>query len=186
MTVPLVVVLALALGSLAGGGTSTPTQSSSPGAALPGVSMSAPPANPAADAPCTKLLGALPIALPTSDGTLAGRPAQSTWTYVAAWGQPPIELTCGVPRPSALTPGSSTQLFSVNGANGVYWLPVQHKKQTVWTTVDRAAYVQVSVPSSYQQPPLAPIADAISKTLPAVCVVSPTETDVTKLCTHRP
>ena len=52
--------------------------------------------------------------------------------------------------------------------------------------VDRPSYVEVTVPTSYAQPPLSPIADAIAKALPAVCVVTPTETDVTKLCTHRP
>ena len=182
MTIPFVIVLAFVFGSLAGGPSSSPSSAPSSGAALPPVSISAPPPNPAADAPCTKLIGALPLALPTADGPLPVRPAESTWTYVVAWGQPPVELICGVPRPAALVPGSSAQLI---GINGVYWLPVQGKHETVWTTVDRAPYIQVSVPSSYAQPPLSPISTTIASTLPAVCVVSPTEADVTKLCTHR-
>lgn len=189
VTLPLVVILALIIGNLTGTGPKHPKSSasgSSTGKALGPVQVSAPPSNPAADAPCTGLLGKLPIDLPSTDGNLQGRSAQSSWTYVAAWGEPPLVLRCGVPRPAALTPGSSEQLFSANGEAGVYWLPVRHKKETVWTTVDRVVYVEVTVPNSYRQPPLSPIADAVAKALPKVCVVDPTETDVTKLCTHRP
>ncbi|MCU1657473.1 MAG: hypothetical protein JWO57_2129, partial [Pseudonocardiales bacterium] len=153
-----------------GSGSTAPT-------ALSPVSVDAPPPNAAADAPCTKLLGALPITL----AGLAGRPARSSWTYVAAWGQPAIVLRCGVPRPAGLTPGSTAQVVAIDGVN---WLPVQQKKLTVWTAIDRAAYIEVTIPKSYAQPPLAPISDAIAKALPAVCVVDP-NADPSQLCTHR-
>jgi hypothetical protein len=146
--------------------------------ALGPVTVLAPPANPAADAPCTKLLGALPLTL----NGLPVRPALSSWTYVVAWGDPAIILRCGVPRPADLKPASSAQTI---GVDGVYWLPIAQKKQTVWIAIDRAAYVEVSVPKSYAQPPLAPIADAIAAKLPAVCVVDPAVTDPNRLCTHR-
>ena len=173
---PLVLVLALVFGHAR---TRHRAPSAGPTAPLGAVSVAAPPANPAADAPCREVIGQLPLTLQG----MSARPARSTWPYVVAWGDPAVELVCGVPRPAALTPGSSAQTI---GVDGVFWLPVQQKNLTVWTTIDRAAYVQVSVPRSYAQPPLAPIADAIAKALPAVCVVDPNEPDVSKLCTHRP
>lgn len=177
VTIPLILILALLLGHAQNA--KKPAPKSSGPVALAPVTVAAPPANPGADVPCTKLLGTLPLSL----NGLPVRPALSTWTYVVAWGQPAIVLRCGVPRPGALTPGSSAQTI---GVDGVFWLPVQQKKQTVWTVIDRAAYIEVTVPSSYAQPPLAPIADAIAKVLPAVCVVDPAVTDPAKLCTHRP
>ncbi|HEV7191661.1 MAG TPA: DUF3515 domain-containing protein [Jatrophihabitantaceae bacterium] len=176
VTVPIVLVVALLLGHLQHKNPA-PVRSGSPAALAP-VTVAAPPANSAADAPCTKLLGVLPLSL----NGLAVRPALSTWTYVVAWGDPAIVLRCGVPRPAALTPGSSAQTI---GIDGVYWLPAQQKKQTVWTVIDRAAYIEVTVPSSYAQPPLAVISDALASVLPAVCVVDPAVTDPTKLCTRR-
>jgi uncharacterized protein DUF3515 len=150
--------------------------------ALAPIRVPAPPANPAADTPCTKLLAALPITL----ADLPGRPAQSSSTYVAAWGDPAVVLRCGVPRPGALRQGSADLDIAING---VLWLPARHKDATVWTTVDRPAYIEVTVPKSYAQPPLGPISDAITKTLPAVCVAqaAPGQAapDPKRLCTNR-
>jgi len=155
--------------------------------ALPAVSVPAPPPNAAADAPCTKLLGSLPTAIPTSNGPISGRPAQSTWTYVAAWGDPAIVLRCGVPRPAALVPNSSAPLFPVDG---VTFLPVNTKTVNVFTVVDRAVYIEISVPVSYPQPPLGPLADGIAKALPAVCLPQAAQgqpaVDPAKLCARRP
>jgi hypothetical protein len=177
VTVPLVLILGLLLGHAQEKKAAKPTTTSG-SVRLSPVNVAAPPANSAADVPCTKLLGELPITL----NDLAGRPALSTWTYVVAWGDPAIVLRCGVPRPAALTPGSSAQTI---GIDGVYWLPVAQKNVTVWTSIDRAVYIEVTVPKTYAQPPLAPISDAITKALPAVCVVDPNEADPSLLCTHR-
>ncbi|MDP9093308.1 MAG: DUF3515 domain-containing protein [Actinomycetota bacterium] len=178
MTVPLVVIVGLFLGHAQQKKATQPLISGG-ALALSPITVAAPPPNAAADQPCTTVLGALPITL----SGLSGRPARSTWTYVAAWGDPAVVLRCGIPRPSALTPGSSAQTV---GIDGVYWLPAALKNVTVWTAVDRAVYIEVSVPKSYAQPPLAPVSDAIARALPAVCVVDPNEADVSKLCTHRP
>ncbi|MGH3473228.1 MAG: DUF3515 domain-containing protein [Nocardioidaceae bacterium] len=72
-----------------------------------------------------------------------------------AWGDPPIVLRCGVQRPAALRPTS--QCFAING---VGWLVTQDGKEVdparpvtgtlVFTTIGRAAYVQVTVPDNYQ------------------------------------
>jgi hypothetical protein len=174
----LIVIVALLIGHATNSGKSSRSNSASPGALAP-VTIPAPPPNPAADVPCTKVLQQLPVTL----AGLVGRPAPSTWTYVAAWGDPAVVFRCGVPRPKELVPGSSSLIVAVDGVN---WLPVPGGKVTVWTVVDRSVYVEVTVPKSYPQPPLGPLSDAIGKALPAVCVVDPNETDVTKLCTHRP
>jgi len=175
-------VIALVLLSTDPGGNSTKTPK-----VLPAVSVSAPLANPAADTPCTALLSNLPLSIATSEGTLEPRVAHSTWTYVVAWGDPAIVLRCGVPRPKALVPNSSALLIPVNG---VVFLPVNGKKVNVFTAVDRAAYIEVSVPTSYAQPPLGPIADAISKSMKQVCLPQAApgqpEPDPAKLCARRP
>ena len=69
--------------------------------------------------------------------------------------------------------------------NSVNWLPVAVGNATVFTAVDRAVYVQVTVPKSYSQPPLAPISDAVAQALPPIChfpadeIATPTPTQTT-------
>ena len=185
VTLPIFLVVALLLGHASDIKSKSPTPTGA-NVALPAISVPAPPANAAADAPCTALLGNLPTQIATSAGTLPGRPADSTSAYVVAWGDPAIVLRCGVPRPTALTVSSGALLLLVNGVN---FLPVRSGKVTVFTSVDRAEYVEVSVPTSYTQPPLGPIADAIGKAMKQVCTV-PGENGVqnppdASLCTHR-
>lgn len=180
---PVVVILALVLGNTNTDTKRTTTQSGSAGpSALAPVTVAAPPANSAADAPCTKLLGTLPITL----AGLSGRPARSSWTYVAAWGDPAVTLRCGVPRPGSLKPGSSDFLLGVNGVN---FLQSRQDDAHVFTAIDRTAYIEVSVPESYAQPPLGPIADAIAKALPAICqpagLPGKPQPDPRTLCTNR-
>ena len=81
----------------------------------------------------------------------------------AAWGDPPIALSCGVATPSALTPTS--QLVVVNG---VSWLPEQLTHGYRFTTVGRAANVQVDVPDTYspEAATLTDLADPIKQTIP--------------------
>jgi hypothetical protein len=174
--VPVVLVLALLLGH-AGTHHSAPNPTTT--AALQPVTVPAPPSNSAADTSCTAVIGHLPLTL----AGLAARPARSTWPYVVAWGDPAIELVCGVPRPPGLVPGSDAFTAGIDGV--FYW--VDHEKaDTVFTAIDRAVYIEVTVPTQYAGGPIAPISDAIAKALPAVCVVDPNETDLSKLCTHRP
>jgi hypothetical protein len=184
VTLPFVVILALVLGNVTNKVTNNPKKTTNSGAPSPSapapVTVAAPPANPAAAAPCTKMLTALPVQL----GDLAPRVVhpKPDSPFVVAWGDPAVVLRCGVARPAALKPGSADLVI---GVDGVFLLPVHRSQATVWTTVDRAVYIEVTVPESYRQPPLAPVADAIAKVLPPVCVVDPKETDPTKLCTNR-
>lgn len=179
MTVPAVVILALALGHAK----DHPKNAASPtpGHVLPALSPSAPQVNAAAQGPCTKLLTTVPVEL----GSLAPRVVhpQPDSAFVVAWGDPAVVLRCGVGRPAGLSPGSADFVL---GANGVNFLHTAQGKTQVFTAIDRAAYIEIQVPASYSQPPLGPLADAIAKALPPVCVLDATgTTDPTKLCTNR-
>ncbi len=158
VTVPLVLVAAL----LIGGGSDDPGSPTS--AVPPPVTVSAPPAQAATLKPCTAVLQVLPERL----AGLAPRVVHSTpsSSFVVAWGDPAVVLRCGVARPASLKPGDSEQLFQVNG---VAFAQQASGDATVYTAVDRAAYVEVSVPSTFAGGPLAPLAAAIGKALPAVC-----------------
>ena len=182
MTLPFVVILALVFGLHSGGGSTAP--SPTPPEALPALTLPAPPSSTATARPCTTLLGTLPTAL----GTLAPRVVHPTpdSLFVVAWGDPAVVLRCGVARPASLVPSSSALLVITDG---VAFLPEQAKDETVFTAIDRAAYVEVTVPKSYPQPPLAALADAIAKAMKPVCLpqAGPGQPTVAtaQLCTHR-
>jgi hypothetical protein len=172
--VTVIVAFALARGS---GSSHEATPSGPP----PPITVAAPPSNAAAEAPCAQVLSALPVKL----GPLAPRAVHTEpdSPFVVAWGDPPVVLRCGVARPAALTPGSSELVFLL----GVYWLPVQEKSSTVFTSVDRSVYVEVRVPKKMDYQPLPVLGRAIASKLKAICAVP--EDDSTyrpdQLCTHR-
>ncbi|HEY2297694.1 MAG TPA: DUF3515 domain-containing protein [Jatrophihabitans sp.] len=165
----------------AGSNSPGPSPSASSGAVLPPVSVSAPPDTSAATvATCARVISALPLQLAGADvrRTESDPPSAS----IVAWGDPAIVLRCGVARPARLNPSLTQQVFAVNG---VLMLPARTSGQTVFTVIDRSVYLDVSVPTSYAQPPLGPIADAVKKVLPKpVCVQDPTAPR-SKLCTRR-
>lgn len=99
---------------------------------------------PTPDSDAQRACSALAAGLPS---TLAGtprRPVSPDSPYTAAWGDPPIELRCGVPRPAALQPDST-----VVDVNGVSWFPQETPAGSVFTSVGTSAYVEVVVPASY-------------------------------------
>jgi hypothetical protein len=158
--VPFVIVVAFLLGGLtrgASGSSGSPT-----GGPLPAVTVSAPPDDPAALRPCTRLVDSLPLRLAGLDV----RPAVSNPSspFIVAWGQPAIVLRCGVARPAGFRDTSS--IIAVDGVN---LLPQKTSDATLFTVVDRPVYVDVLVPSSYPQPPLGPIMTVVSRTLKQVC-----------------
>ena len=179
MTVPLVVIVALLLGgSGSGDGSQSPGSSS---AVLPAVSVPAPSAtDDRTVSTCARVISALPLRLAGQDlRRTESTPASAS---IVAWGDPAIVLRCGVGRPAGLRPGSSR---FVVGVNGVQFLPDKQADGTRFTVVDRAVYLDVTVPSSYPQPPLGPIADAITTVLPEpVCVVDPAR-PLDQQCTRR-
>jgi hypothetical protein len=108
-------------------------------------------------ATCARLVAALPDRV-RGLGRRDVRPASDR---TAAWGDPPIVLSCGVPRPAALQP--ETTLLTVNGVD---WFSQQLTRGMRFTATGRAAYVQVDVPEDYTE-----ATDALSDLSKAIAVV---------------
>jgi hypothetical protein len=90
--------------------------------------------------------------------------------YGAAWGDPAIELRCGVPMPPDFNEVSGCQT-----ANGVDWF-VPESQQTgrpediVMTSVGRSVNVEVRIPATYWPPvnTMVDLGTAVKKTLRSV------------------
>jgi hypothetical protein len=125
---------------------------------LPVLPVEVPPATPEADASCPALMGRLPL-------ELAGEPSrrvQSDTPYAYAWGDPPVVLICGVDRPAGYVVGVSAIQI-----NGVQWyVDTDDPATTVWTTVDRPVYVQISLPASVDSAPVTELTTEIAAALP--------------------
>ena len=159
MALPVTVLLALVL-HRPPPATVTPGSVSGSGrpAALGPVQVSPPPPSAVATRDCPAVISHLP-------GSLAGQPARearSSSPYVASWGDPPLILRCGVPRPAGFTGGSELSVI-----NGVQWLPTQHGADTVWTAVDRGAYVELTIPGGHTGTAVVELSAALSQALPA-------------------
>lgn len=175
--------MVIVAGLLLGGAGSQPDGGSpaASGAVLPPVSVSAPAdsSGPTVST-CAKVISALPLRLAGLDlrRTVSDPPSSS----IVAWGEPPVVLRCGIARPGSLNPSLSAELFQIDS---VLVLPTRSPTATTFTVVDRSVYLDVSVPSSYRQPPLGPVMDAVRRVLPKpVCVQTPTAPRA-QLCTRR-
>jgi hypothetical protein len=101
---------------------------------------------------CTDLVAELPR-------TVLDNPRrETTGVLSAAWGSPPITLTCGIPQPAAMT--SDTRCFEVNG---VGWYAEEGEGGWLFTTIGRTVHVQLGVPTEY-----APEADALVEVAAAI------------------
>jgi hypothetical protein len=133
---------------------STPQQR----ADLPVLPLEVPPVTPEADAACPALMAELPL-------ELTGEPSrrvQSDSPFGYAWGEPPIVLICGVPRPAGLQPDSP--LFQLNGVS--WYVDTTDPETTVWTTVDRPVHVEVRLPATVDSAPVTALSTHIAATLP--------------------
>ncbi|MGI8760485.1 MAG: DUF3515 domain-containing protein [Jatrophihabitantaceae bacterium] len=182
MTLPVVVVLVFAIAALTH--TSSAPHPSASNAPPPPITVAAPPSSPATEAACTKVLEQLPTQLDGLNPRVVHTNPSSP--FVVAWGDPAVVLSCGVARPGGLKPGSAEFVPVVDG---VAFFTTDTGDRYVYTTIDRAAYVQVSLPKSRGAGPLPRLADAIARALPAVCVpqAGPGETPPapSTLCTNR-
>ena len=109
------------------------------------------------------MFAALPVQL---DG-LNPRKTATDSSFVAAWGDPAIVIRCGVGKPAIFGTPQAAQLVDVNG---VLWQPDPGKTQTVYTSVDRSVYVEVTVPAGQNQP-LSTLTPALTA-LPATCTAT--------------
>ena len=112
------------------------------------VSLDAPSVSGATARACAALLGSVPA-------TVADQPEREVDAgdgYAAAWGDPAIELRCGVPTPEGLDRFAGCQ-----EVNGVGWF-IPESQQTgrpvavTMTTVGRAQNVEVRIPVDYFPP----------------------------------
>jgi hypothetical protein len=147
---------------------------------LPAVTVPAPPTpDDATLNACTKVFAALPVQL----GPLTPRRTATDSAFVAAWGDPAVVLSCGVSRPPELVPASAALIIRINDVD---WLPRQQADSTVFTTVDRSVYLQLTVPKKQPTDPT-PLLSTAVKALPRVCdTAGTTGSDATlPLCTQR-
>ena len=106
------------------------------------LSVESPPVDGAASRQCGSLAEAAP-------DTVAGaqqREVDSSGVALA-WGEPPIIVRCGVPVPSALTPGARCDTI-----DEVDWFTRRRDDGYLFATIGRAVTVEVFVPSSYVPP----------------------------------
>lgn len=96
---------------------------------------------------CAALGRVLPQAVDGQTRRTADPPSAST----AAWGSPAITLRCGVGEPSILVPGTKNYDPTADEAylDGVAWLIEQTPTGYRFTAVQRAIYVEVYVPATY-------------------------------------
>lgn len=123
--------------------------------------MEAPEPTTAAARACLALRGALPATVESGHR----RTTTPDSPYVAAWGDPPITLRCGVDRPAGYRPG--VDLVTVNG---IAWLPEPTTGGYLFTTVGRVAQVEVAVARAYapEVNPLTELATAVGRTVPCL------------------
>jgi uncharacterized protein DUF3515 len=178
--VPLIVVGLLAVAALSGAG----KDNSGNHGVLPPVHASAPPHATEEVAACAKVLAELPVQL----GRLAPRVVHTTpdTPNVVAWGDPPVTLACGAAKPKALYPGSDEQVFNAGDLAGPYYVVSRAGNANVYTIIDRAPYVTITVPAKYQAAEILPaLVGAVGKALPAVCTTEASAPDPDTLCTRR-
>jgi hypothetical protein len=120
-----------------------------------GVDVAVPSPAPQVVEACEKLVHALPDKVLDLDQ----RRTVPDSLITAAWGDPPIELTCGVAPPAELATAQS-QCFEVNG---VGWFAQPAENGVVFTTIGRELYVELAVPDDY-----APEANALTDVSAAV------------------
>lgn len=173
---PVTVLVAFGLASRADHGSSTEHPAGPP----PPITVSAPPSNAVAEGPCAQVLSALPVQL----GQLAPRVVHTRpdSPNVVAWGDPAVVLRCGVSRPTAFVPTSD-----VYDIGSVYWFALKQKTATVWTVIDRAVYVEVTIPEKQAFQPLPLLGKAIASKLKPVCAVPEDQTipAPNQLCVNR-
>ncbi len=120
-----------------------PTRTPAPGPQASGpVAVDAPHLDEGTATVCRALVAKLPDAL----GDRHRRPVTGGAGQNAAFGDPPIVLSCGVTAPSV---PQDADLYELSG---VCWFPEQRADGQVWTTVDRQVPVRVTVPKAYDPP----------------------------------
>ncbi|MFF7094936.1 DUF3515 domain-containing protein [Streptomyces rubradiris] len=131
---------------------------------------------PTPDARTAPLCRDLDKALPRKVDGQPRRDPEPPSAYTAAWGSPAIILRCGVPRPPKMVDPKVALGQDANaiagGVDGVDWL-MEKQDDGTWrfTTSERRAYVQVTLPEELSGPDdsarvLTDLAAAVKKAIP--------------------
>jgi hypothetical protein len=125
------------------------------------VPMAAPNLSPAAKQACLAFIAKLPAKVRTLDERHVTAGAEQN----AAYGSPAITVACGGPGAGKIDPTATIYPLS-----GVCWYAAQTKTASVWTTLDRAIPVQITVPATYDGPGtwVTEFRDALVASIPAV------------------
>lgn len=95
--------------------------------------------------------------LPGAVRNLPARKVSAGPEQNAAYGEPPITVSCGVPQPTLCErvdgghPGCVPLDATMLKMNGVCWYGQDNPATDIFTTMDREVAVQVTIPSSYEQ-----------------------------------
>jgi Protein of unknown function (DUF3515) len=142
------------------GGRTTVRPSASPSAMATGpVPVSAPPLSGATILTCRAFIAQLPDRI----RNLPRRPVSAGVEQNAAYGDPPIVVSCGAPAPSVAPTAYVWPLSQV------CWYEAKAGSATVWTTVDRRVPVTVTVPATYDSPGqwVAEFGDTVASVVPS-------------------
>ena len=93
-------------------------------------------------AACDPLIKAMPAKVLDAER----RKTEPLSPLTTAYGDPPIEVTCGVSTPDGMAEAQS-QCFEVNG---VGWFAKEVENGTIFTTIGRAIYLEIAVPVKYR------------------------------------
>jgi hypothetical protein len=109
---------------------------------------------------CSRLVNYLPAKL---DGEKS-RVVRPRSPLVHAWGDPPIVMRCGVPRPAHYEPGSK-QTATVDGVD---WFEQIGSTAVRWTAIRRSVNLELVVPKSYESQGgfLVELGAAVKQTIP--------------------
>ncbi|HEX6887660.1 MAG TPA: DUF3515 family protein [Candidatus Nanopelagicales bacterium] len=109
---------------------------------------------------CAAFTAALPASLSTVGARREVIPDSS---LTAAYGDPPVSVRCGAPRPAALS--ATSMLVTVDGID---WFPEELTGGWLLTSVGRTANVELTVPTAQGPAPsvAADLAPTIKATLP--------------------
>ena len=113
---------------------------------LPGCSpgptpVAVPSPAPEVAAACAQLVKALPEKVLDAKR----RKTEPASPLTTAYGDPPIEVTCGVSPPAGMADAQS-QCFEVNG---VGWFAKEVSNGFIFTTIGREVYLEIAVPDKY-------------------------------------
>ena len=182
-TVPLVVLVALAIAAFADISSTSPRQSDTD--QLPPIQTSAPPFAERHASNCNRVLAALPIQI----GQLAPRVVDTTPAspYVVAWGDPAVTMACGVGRPADLRRDAPAMFFNAGNADGPFFEVHDAPDGKRYTIIDREPFISIFIPDAWDAPHILPqLVGAVGRALPqAVCTTVLTGTNQPDLCTRR-